>query len=199
MIQAHETANVGTDRSQLSSIAKLAHAEMGVDELAAVADRGYYEGGEIKACEDAGITVTLPKPLTSAAKAAGRFGKQDFVYVAAEDVYRCPAGKTLTYRFTGEDEWQADAPVLDHGVLEVPDENSVHNGARAPHFALGARGGAGGGAGRLDRNPEAMSLRRQTAEHPFGTIKCWMGATHFLCTTLPKLRLRWRSMCSPTI
>src|SRR5258705_7485420 len=102
LIVAHETANVGTDRSQLSSIAKLAHAEMGVDELAAVADRGYYEGGEIKACEDAGITVTLPKPLTSAAKAAGRFGKQDFVYVAAEDVYRCPAGKTLTYRFTGE-------------------------------------------------------------------------------------------------
>jgi hypothetical protein len=71
--------------------------------LDVVADRGYYEGAEIMACEVAGITVTLPKPLTSGAKAAGRFGKQDFVYVAAEDVYRCPAGERLTYRCQSEE------------------------------------------------------------------------------------------------
>jgi hypothetical protein len=67
--------------------------------LDAVADRGYYEGDEIKSCEEAGITVTLPKLQTSSAKAEGRFGKQDFVYVAAEDVYRCPAG-TLRFQRT---------------------------------------------------------------------------------------------------
>ena len=43
------------------------------------------------------------EPLTSGSKAEGRFGKQDFVYVAAADVYRCPAGQTLIYRFTGEE------------------------------------------------------------------------------------------------
>src|ERR1700674_2197664 len=104
LIVAHEVTNVGTDRHQLLSMAEQARTEMGVETLDAVADRGYYEGEEIKACEDSGITVTLPKPQTSGAKAAGRFGKQDFVYVAAEDVYRCPAGERLTYRFTGEED-----------------------------------------------------------------------------------------------
>ena len=64
------------------------------------ADRGYFNGEEILACEQAGIAVTLPKPMTSGAKAEGRFGKQDFVYMPEEDVYRCPAGETLTYRYT---------------------------------------------------------------------------------------------------
>jgi transposase len=40
---------------------------------------------------------------------------------------------------------------------------------------------------RLDRNPDKMRVRRQTAEHPFGTIKAWMGATHFQMRTLPKV------------
>src|SRR5262249_33468854 len=82
LIVAHEVTNVGTDRHQLANMAGQARAEMAVETLDIVADRGYYDGEEIKACEDAGITVTLPKPMTSGAKAAGRFGKQDFVYVA---------------------------------------------------------------------------------------------------------------------
>jgi transposase len=87
---AHEVTNVGTDRHQLSNMAEQARTEMGVETLDAVADRGYHEGEEIKACEEAGITVTLPRPMTSGAKAAGRFGKQDFVYVAADDVMCSP-------------------------------------------------------------------------------------------------------------
>src|SRR5476651_1517701 len=85
LIVAHEVTNVGTDRHQLLNMAEQARTEMGVETLDAVTDRGYYEGEEIKACEESGITVTLPKPQTSGSKAAGRFGKQDFVYVAAED------------------------------------------------------------------------------------------------------------------
>src|SRR5271165_2499166 len=103
LIVAHEVTNVGTDRHQLSNIAEQARAEMGVERLDAVADRGYYASEEIRACEEAGITVTLPKPMTSNSKAAGRFGKQDFRYVAAEDVYVCPAGQRLAYSFTTED------------------------------------------------------------------------------------------------
>jgi hypothetical protein len=62
-----------------------------------VADRGYYKGLEILACEQAGITTFVPKPLTSGSK-EGRFGKQDFIYLAASDEYRCPAGQLLTRR-----------------------------------------------------------------------------------------------------
>jgi len=93
--------NVGSDRHQLANMARQARDEMAIETLDAVADRGYYDGEEIRVCEETGITVTLPRPLTSGAKAAGRFGKQDFIYVAAEDIYRCPAGERLTYRFTG--------------------------------------------------------------------------------------------------
>src|SRR5262245_29950891 len=103
LIVAHEVTNVGTDRRQLWHMAEQACAAMAVETLDVVADRGYYEGEEIRACEEAGITVTLPKPLTSCAKAAGRFGKQDFVYVAADDVYLCPAGQRLTYRISTEE------------------------------------------------------------------------------------------------
>jgi hypothetical protein len=103
LIVAHEVNNVGTDRHQLSNMAGQARTEMGVETLDAVADRGYYASEEIRACEEAGIAVTLPKPMTSNAKAAGRFGKQDFRYVAAEDVYICPAGQKLTYFFTTAD------------------------------------------------------------------------------------------------
>ena len=100
LIVAHEVTNVGTDRHQLSNIAEQARAEMGVERLDAVADRGYYASEEIRACEEAGITVTLPKPMTSNSKAAGRFGKPDFRYVAAEDAYVCPAGQRLAYSFS---------------------------------------------------------------------------------------------------
>ena len=100
LIVAHEVTNVGSDRSQLANTAQAAKEALQVEKLEAVADRGYFNGEEIKACEDAGVTVTLPKPMTLGAKAEGRFGKQDFVYLAEEDVYRCPAGEQLTYRMT---------------------------------------------------------------------------------------------------
>lgn len=104
LIVAHEVTNVGTDRHQLANMATQARDEMAVETLEVVADRGYYDGEEIRACEEADITVTLPKPMTSGAKADGRFGKQDFVYVAVDDVYRCPAGERLTYHYTNAED-----------------------------------------------------------------------------------------------
>jgi transposase len=97
VIVTHEVTNTGSDRSQLANIASRAKEVLGAEHLDAVADRGYFNSSEILACEQANITVTLPKPMTSVAKADGRFGKQDFVYLPAEDVYRCPAGEKLTY------------------------------------------------------------------------------------------------------
>src|SRR6204780_2972424 len=103
LIVTHEVTNVGSDRSQLAHMAKEPKATLDVENLDVVADRGYFNGEEILACEEAGITVTLPKPMTSNSKAGGRFGRQDFRYVAEEDVYVCPAGERLTYSYTTED------------------------------------------------------------------------------------------------
>ena len=92
LIVAHEVTNVGSDRAQLSPMAQAAREAMGKDKLKAVADRGYYSGAQIKACHDAGIATILPKPTTSNAKAEGRFDKADFIYIARDDEYQCPAG-----------------------------------------------------------------------------------------------------------
>jgi len=103
LIVAHEVTNEGNDRAQLSAMATKTKAALETDRLDVVVDRGYFDGEEILACHDDGITVTLPKPLTSGAKAKGRFGKQDFVYLAEDDVYRCPAGERLVYHYTNQE------------------------------------------------------------------------------------------------
>jgi hypothetical protein len=104
LIVTHEVTNVGSDRSQLSRMSEQARVAIGSETIEAVADRGYYSGEEIVACEQAGITVYLPKPMTSGLLAKGRFGKQDFVFIVADDVYLCPAGEQLTYHYTNEEE-----------------------------------------------------------------------------------------------
>jgi hypothetical protein len=103
LIVTHEVTNVGNDRSQLAGVAKQTKDTLETERLDVVADRGYFNSAQILACEEASITVTLPKPMTSNAKADGRFGKQDFRYLADEDVYTCPAGESLTYRYTNEE------------------------------------------------------------------------------------------------
>src|SRR6266481_3563894 len=85
-------------------MAEQARTAIGSETIEVITDRGYYAGEEIMACEETGITVYLPKPMTSGAKAAGRLGKQDFAYVAEDDVYLCPAGERLTYRYTNEED-----------------------------------------------------------------------------------------------
>jgi transposase len=187
LIVAHEVTNVGTDRHQLLNMTEQARTEMGVETLDAVADRGYYEGEEIKACEEFGITVTLPKPQTSGSKAAGRFGKQDFVYVAADDVYRCPAGERLTYRYANVEEGKTLRRYWTGGCKTCALKAQCTTGSerritRWEHEAVLEKV-----QDRLDHNLAAMVVRRQTVEHPFGTIKCWMGWTHFLTKRLPKV------------
>ena len=144
LIVAHEVTNVGTDRSALADTAELARVEMGADELEVVADRGYYSGEEILACELSGITVTLPKPMTSAAKGEGRFGKQDFVYVAADDEYRCPAGQRLTFRYEGVQDgkmlrryWRVEGR-----LRSMPLEGQMHARAATTDQAVDTRGDA---------------------------------------------------------
>jgi transposase len=167
LIVAHEVTNIGNDRSQLSMMAKQAQEATGVRELTAIADRGYFKGEEILACEAAGVTPSVPKPLTSGAKADGRFGKQDFVYDAGEDVYRCPAGEKLTWRY-----WNVEAGRKLHNYWTKCTGCALKSKCtpakerrvkRWEHEAV-----LDAMQERLDRAPKTMRIRRQTAEHPFG-------------------------------
>ena len=187
LIVTYEVTNEGSDRSQLSPVAKEAKARLGVAKLDAVADRGYFNGEEILACEEAGITVTLPKPMTSNSKAEGRFGKQDFRYVAEEDVYICPAGERLAYYYTTEDKglvlhrYRTNACqncAIKHSC--TTDKERRISRWEHEHILEAVQR-------RLDEHPEKMRQRRETVEHPFGTIKARMGATHLLMKTLPKV------------
>src|SRR6267378_3763733 len=187
LIVAHEVTNVGTDRSQLATMAQAAKVALRSDHLDVVADRGYFKGEEILACEQAGVAVTLPKPQTSGAKSAGRFGKPDFVYLAKDDVYRCPAGEKLAHHFTADEDGQKMRIYLTKACRTCPfkDQCTTANERRIKrweheHVVEAAQT-------RLDQNPQAMRVRRETVEHPFGTLKMRMGATHFLMKTLPKV------------
>ena len=187
LIVAHEVTNSGSDRSQLANIASQAKDVLGAEHLDAVADRGYFNSPEILACEQANITVTLPKPMTSGAKSDGRFGKQDFVYLAKEDVYRCPAGEKLTYRYTNEESGRTLRHYWTGACRQcsLKSQCAKANERRIKRWehehVLDAV------QRRLDENPQAMRVRRETAEHPFGTLKMWMGATHFLMKRLPNV------------
>lgn len=187
LIVHHEVTNVGSDRSQLACTAKAAKEVLGVDKLEAVADRGYYNSPEILACEQAGVTVTLPKPMTSGAKSEGRFGKQDFVYKADQDIYRCPAGEILTYRFSSEEDGKALRRYWTTACEHCPLKSKCTTGPERRISRWEHEHVLEAVQERLDMNPDAMRTRREVVEHPFGTLKMRMGATHFLCKTLPKV------------
>jgi transposase len=184
LIVAHEVTNVGNDRSQLTNVGGQARAATGIKDLTVVADRGYFKSEEILQCDEAGITAFVPKPLTSGKNADGHFGKQDFVYIAEDDEYRCPAQQRLTLRFT----------TIEHGMTlhcysssacstcairkQCTSSKEARRIKRWEHELV-----VEAMQQRLDQNPEMMRIRRQTVEHPFGTLKFWMGATHFLMKT----------------
>jgi len=187
LIVAHEVTNVGHDRSHLSSMAKQARAATGSEQLTVLADRGYFTGEEILECEQAGISTLVPKPLTSTSKADGRFDKRDFTYIPDQDEYRCPAGERAIKRFTTIERgmtihkyWPSACPKCPIKAQCTPSE--YRRIARWEHEAV-----VEAMQDRLERQPDAMRLRRQTVEHPFGTLKAWMGSTHFLTKRLPRV------------
>ena len=188
LIVTHDVTNVGTDRSQLSRVAKQTKATLGSDSLEVVADRGYFNSAEILACEEAGITVTLPKPLTSGNRAKGRFVKQDFRYIAEDDVYIRPANERLTYRYTNEEKGLTLRRYWTNACLSCAIKHRCTTGRERRVTRWEHEQVLETVQRRLDEHPERMRQRRETVEHPFGTIKARMGATHFLMKTLPRVR-----------
>ena len=187
LIIAHEVTNVGSDRSQLANVAKQAKETLQAEALDVVADRGYYNGDEIRACEQASIDAYLPKPKTSPNKAKGLFDRSAFTYIDDNDEYECPAGERLTHRTTTNDRGKAIKRYWTSACSSCAIKKQCTTGnerrvSRWMHADVLDRAQA-----RLDKQPDSMRVRRATVEHPFGTIKAWMGATHFQMKTLPRV------------
>ena len=187
LIVTHDVITTGSDRHQLATMAKQAHEAMGVEKLTAVADRGYYTSDEILAREQAGITPVLPRPQTGDKRLKGLFGRDRFHYQPDSNAYRCPAGESLIWRFRSIEGGRTLDTYWSSACPRCPIKAQCTQGVqrrikRWEHEAV-----LDAMQARLDAQPETMRVRRQTVEHPFGTLKAWMGATHFLTRTLENL------------
>src|ERR1700746_3280292 len=188
LIVAHEVTNQGYARHQLAPMAFKAQQATGCEQITAVADRGYFNGDQVLACENTGVLPCVPKTLTSGNAKRGLFTGQDFIYNAEKDHYTCPAGAHLTRGLVRSDR-RGDVDHYRHltACFTCPlkprcTTEKVKRIKRWKHErVLDAM------QARLDRMPDAMAVRRQTAEHPFGTVKAWMGSTHFLTRTLKRV------------
>jgi transposase len=187
LIIAHEVSNVGNDRAQLMNMATQAKEAIASDKLSVVADRGYYSCHEIKACDDAGITIYLPKSQTSHSQAKGLFGIRDFIYKADTDEYECPAGQRAIYRFTTTEKGKTIRRYWSSACTNCAMKPRCTTGknrriSRWEHEAV-----LDAVEARINQEPERMATRRNTVEHPFGTLKLWMGYTHFQTRTLERV------------
>ena len=179
LIVAHDVLNVGHDRSSLSSMAEKSQDALGRKGIGVLADRGYYSGPEILAAERAGVNTYVPKPMTSNSKARGRFAKNDFVYIAKLDQYRCPAGERLHHGFDVIENGLTIGMYAKYacGGCRLKEQCTTGNSRKVSRWehedVLDEM------QRRLDGNRQAMKIRKRTVEHVFGTLKHWMGSTHF--------------------
>ena len=184
LIVAHEVTNQGHDRHQLHNIASQAKQALHTKKLNVVADRGYFSGEELLACEKANITTYLPRPLTSTNAKKGMYTKRDFVYHKKENEYECPAGERLIWRMKSKEKGLVIHKYWSSNCQQCEQKTKCTTApfrriSRWEHEEV-----VEAAQERLDREPERMRTRRETAEHPFGTLKSWMGYTHFKTKTL---------------
>lgn len=188
LIVTHEVTNIGNDRSQLAPMAKAAMETLNADRLDAIADRGYFNGAELLSCLKAGITATVPRPETSNNRKKGMFVKADFVYDGSSDTYICPAEKALTYRYTTEDKGLMLRRYWRNDCQSCPLKAKCTTGTERRTTRWEHEHLIDAIYSRMEENPNLMRTRRCTVKHPFGTIKAWMGSTHFQMRRLKNVR-----------
>ena len=192
LIAADHVTNDVTDYRQLADVAIEAKANLEVQRTEVVADKGYYNASEVSRCEQNGITPFIPKADTSANTRQGLFGKSKFRYDAAKDVYHCPGGQELTYRFSTF-ELERDlryyrASACNSCALK---KQCTRNKANRTITREDNEHLVEAMAQRMKAQPQKFRLRKTLAEHPFGTIKRAMGYTHFTLKGLEKVRAEW--------
>jgi hypothetical protein len=188
LIVEHEVTNDPTDHAHLAEMAVRAKATLGVEQLEVVADMGYYDGAEVKACAAAGITAYIPKPITSVNKKRGLFIKQDFVYDEGKDCYRCPQGEELTYRYESFELNRQIRYYATSKCLGCPIKSKCTTNQRGRRISRWVDEKLMEDmARRVRARPELMRRRQQLSEPPFGTIKRAMGQGYFLMRGLNKV------------
>ena len=201
LIVAHEVTNATTDRSQLAAMAAKAKAALdeetseeapeeaeAQEELTVVADAGYYKGEQIVECYEAGIKALVPKPETSSSKAKGRYSKADFRYDAEHNEYVCPAGQRLTYRFDSVEHGMKLWVYMTYQCSSCPLQAKCTTSKARRIKRWEKERVLEAAAAELKKQPAAMRLRKKIVEHPYGTIKHCMGATHFVMKRLPNVQ-----------
>jgi transposase len=187
LIVAQQVTNAGSDLGLLGPTALAAKEALGVESIQAVADKGYYQSEDLKACEQAGVETYVARPQRGAAVHAGRFRKEEFVYDAQSDTYRCPAHQILRpeYRYLKEGRVIYCNRAACRGcALKARCTGGLYRQIRRwEHEAVLDRM-----EGRLNARPDILSLRRHLVEHPFGSIKQWMNQGAFLTRGLEKVR-----------
>ncbi len=192
LIAAAEVTNAVSDTQQLADLALAAKASLEINQAEVVADAGYYNAAEVSRCVEQNLTPYVPKADTSANTALGLYGKSQFKYDLVNDVYVCPAGATLTYRFA---------------TYELGRELKYYRASGCRQCALKSRCTRNKAnrtitreenehlmeamAARMRAQPGKFKLRKTLAEHPFGTIKRGFGYTHFLLKGLAKVQCEW--------
>ena len=188
LIVEHEVTNDPTDQAQLSKMALMAKHLLGVEELEVVADRGYYDGAEVKKCEEAGITVYVAKQQTSANKKLGLFTKEDFRYDRQKDCYQCPAGKLLRYR---SESYELGRQIRYYSTNECRQCDIKQQCTRNKRVRRISRWVDEEILERMSQrvrvNPEKMKKRKELAEHPYGTMKRGMASGYFLMRGIKKV------------
>ena len=172
----------------MTQTAEPARAILGVEQIDVVADRGYFKFEDIEACEQAGMTPYVPKPQRGSAVREGFFAKDEFRYDPAEDVYVCPAGERLSPKYESN---SRELTKIDYSnrsaclacALRPRCTNSFRRVSRLENEAVLDRMAA-----RLKARPDILDRRRETVEHPFGSIKQWMGQGAFLMKGLENVR-----------
>ncbi len=195
LIVAEDVTNEETDLRQLSGMAKQAQANLGVGKLEVVADTGYCTTAEVVQCEEQGITAYVPKADTSANTAQGLYGKSRFTYDPQKDVYVCPAGVELTYRFSTAEKGRQVRYYRTRACkgCALQRQCTRNRGNRTitreqDEAVMEAM------AARVAAHPEKLKLRKELCEHPFGTLKRFFGYTYFLVKGLVKVRGEWSLM-----
>jgi hypothetical protein len=188
LIVDHAVTNAVTDQGQLLPMAIAAQAVLGVERLDAVTDKGYYDGEEVQQCEAQGITVYIAKPHTSRNGKQGLYTKEDFVYDAEHDVYHCPAGQELIYRFSTIEDGRPMRYYESSACRTCPLKSQCTRNKRNRRITrAGYEDALDRMAQRVRDHPEIMQLRMQLAEHPFGTLKRAWHHGFFLCRGLKKV------------
>lgn len=189
LIVEQEVSNQVLDMGLLAPTVKAAMEVLEVERIEAVADRGYFKIEDIEACEAAGITAYVPKPIRGPAARQGFFTKEEFCYDADADVFTCPGGAALSPLYKGKSRGNVKFDYLNKNACSGCSlksrctNNRFRRVSRLENEAVLDRMAA-----RLAARPDILDRRRESVEHPFGTIKQWMNQGAFLMRRIANVR-----------